>query len=148
MFLLFLIPWPCPGPSVSLGISTLAFDGAVARASRPAHRLHRRLVPHIRVVLVVVDGSWGSTATLICTLIRLLNSAFGPRAGLPGSVLGRFLPASLVRTGHKSVPNCPGRWPGRLGPVSRPFALGLRPKPAQSLPREPGPGTGSTLKQL
>ncbi len=37
--------------------------------------------------------------------------------------------------------------PGNLGPDVAPFALSFRPIPAQSRPKKPGPGTGSTITE-
>ncbi len=73
---------------------------------------------------------------------RLLNSASGPRAGLPG----RFGAAIGNKIGAADRQIARAEGPDSLGPVLCPFELGLRPKPAQNRPRKPGQGTGRIIK--
>ncbi len=74
--------------------------------------------------------------------LKLLNSASGPRAGLPGPVLA----GNLMHTDQNPVPNCPSLRPSNLDPDSGPFALAFPPKPVQ--PPEAWPGEQKHEPQL
>ncbi len=73
----------------------------------------------------------------------LLNSASGPRAWLPGMVLGRFWPQGQCERTNNRSQTAREAWP-----VIGSFEFGLRPTPAQNRPWNPSPGTGSSIKHL
>ncbi len=89
----------------------------------------------------------GATRGVGCGYFRSLTGACGPRAGLPGPVLGLlWLHSSCERTKRRSrIAWAPS--PDPLGPDFGPFTQALRPRPAQNRSRKPGPGTGSMVEQ-
>ncbi len=89
-------------------------------------------------------GARGPAGARAKMYFRLL-SASGPRAGLPGPVLGRFVPEPYCERIKNRSQIARAEGPGSLGSNFGPFALGFRTKAAQNRPRKSGPGTGSNI---
>ena len=87
----------------------------------------------------------GTFISPVGLLFRLLNKASGPRTGLSGPVSGRLRPKTECEWTRNRSQTAQAEGTGSLGLVFGRFALGLRLKPAQTWPRKPGPGTGSTI---